>query len=57
MLDKCPFMFKQSQPILIVFIPHQLFLAMRDQTNLLQNSSEASNDYGPANVKWKKIQE
>lgn len=34
-----------------------MFLVVRDQINLLCNSSEASNDYGAANIKWKKTQE
>lgn len=34
-----------------------MFLVMKDQTSLLHHSSEAGNDYGPANIKWKKIQE
>lgn len=57
MLGKCLFMFKQSKPILIVSIAHHMFLVVGDQINLLCNSSEASNDYGAANIKWKKTQE
>lgn len=56
MLDKHPFMFKQSKSILVVSIAHHIFLVIREQTNLLCSSSEASNEYGPSNIKWNKIQ-
>lgn len=47
---------KQTFTILIVSIAHHIFLVIRGQTNPLCNSSEASNEHDPSNIKWKKIQ-
>lgn len=47
---------KQTFTILIVSIAHHIFLVIRGQTNPLCNSSEASNEHDPSNIKWKKNQ-
>lgn len=39
------------------FCSHCMFLVIKAQTNILFNSSEATNEYGPSNIKWNKIQE